>query len=144
MLHGAYLAIHKLISDKFPSLKNNWFFNSKIGKIVSILITQYFVFLAWIPFRVRDVDDMLYSMNKYVFLDFQTVQFMQQFFENRVEIAFLVLFVFLSIISFLKPGLIKKISELKLRHWTVIITLILFVIVFFFDGNANDFIYFRF
>ena len=67
MLHGGYLAIHKVISDKFPGLKIHPFFKSKFGKIISILITQYFVFLAWIPFRVGDIEGMLYAIEKYVF-----------------------------------------------------------------------------
>ena len=71
MLHGGYLAIHKIISDKFPGIKIHPFFKSRIGKIVSILVTQYFVFLAWIPFRVGDTDQMLYAIQKYIFIDFQ-------------------------------------------------------------------------
>ena len=144
ILHGVYLAVHKLIIDKFPSLKENWFFNSKLGKITSILLTQYLVFLAWIPFRVNDLDAVLYSMNKYVFLDFQVIQFSQNIFENRVEIVFLIVFIIVHIIAYKKSGLVKRISELKLIHWTLIITSILFLIVFFFDGNSDDFIYFRF
>jgi alginate O-acetyltransferase complex protein AlgI len=69
MLHGVYLAVHKLISDRFPSITNNPFFRSRIGKITSIIIMQYFVFLAWIPFRVSDYHYMEYSIQKYVILD---------------------------------------------------------------------------
>jgi len=46
LLHGLYLSIHKLIINYFPSFKNNNFFNTKIGKAISIFITQYFIFLA--------------------------------------------------------------------------------------------------
>ena len=56
LLHGAYLVFHKFIKNKFPKLANNIFFRTKTGKIFSILVTQYFVFLAWIPFRVHDTD----------------------------------------------------------------------------------------
>ena len=56
VLHGVYLAIHKLVSDRFSRVANNSFFKSRIGKITSIIIMQYLVFLAWIPFRVSDVD----------------------------------------------------------------------------------------
>ena len=70
MLHGTYLIIHKLILNKFPKLKNNYFLSSRLGKIISILITQYFIFLAWIPFRVQETQSMLYAIEKYIFLDF--------------------------------------------------------------------------
>ena len=43
MLHGAYLAIHKLILNRFPNLANNSFFRTKLGSFVAIFITQYFV-----------------------------------------------------------------------------------------------------
>jgi len=59
MLHGGYLAVHKIISDKFPGIKIHPFFKSRIGKIVSILVTQYFIFFAWIPFRVQNTDHII-------------------------------------------------------------------------------------
>ena len=77
-LHGSYLAVHKIFVNKFPSLANNIFFKTKSGKILSIFVTQYFVFLAWIAFRVKDVDAMVYSFTKYIILDFEiagTIEF---------------------------------------------------------------------
>ena len=62
--------MRKIISDKFPHLKIHPFFKSKIGKIISIVVTQYFVFLAWIPFRAHNTEDMMYSIQKYIFIDF--------------------------------------------------------------------------
>jgi len=144
ILHGTYLTIHKVIVDRFSIFKNNWFFNSKIGKVTSIFLTQYLIFLTWIPFRVEDTNEMLYSMRKYILLDFNIIQFTQTVFENRVELVFLILFIVLHIISFKKPRIINTISEFGLIRWTIIITAILFAIVFFFNGNAEDFIYFRF
>ena len=37
-----------------------------------------------------------------------------------------------------------QISKLKLRYWTIILSVIIMMILFFFDGNPEDFIYFRF
>ena len=72
LLHGIYLAIHRAILNRFPKLKLHPFFKSTPGKILSILTMQYFVLLAWIPFRVSDFDAMIYSIQKFVFIDFQT------------------------------------------------------------------------
>jgi len=72
LLTGAYLAIHRAISNTFPGLASHQFFKTKFGIFISILITQYIVFLSMIIFRVRDVDHMIYSMQKYVVLDFAT------------------------------------------------------------------------
>ena len=68
ILHGIYLAIHKSIIDKYPSISKANIFQTKIGKLISICITQYFIFLAWISFRVHDLNDLQYSMLKYILL----------------------------------------------------------------------------
>jgi len=144
ILHGAYLAIHKLILDRFPIFKNNSFLNSKIGKIISISITQYFVFLAWIPFRVHDFDQMIYSMHKFIFLDIQFSQFLDIVSANRFSVILIILFLLLHFISYRKTDIINKISKLELKYWMIILTTIILAILFFFDGNPEDFIYFKF
>ena len=144
MLHGAYLAIHKLISDKFPSLKNKLFFKSKIGKLISILIMQYLVFLAWIPFRVRDLDQAIYSMQKFVLFDFQTNGGISLGIEEKASLGLIILFIILHGVSYKKYNIVEKMSKLKLRYWTVIIMMILGAVVFSYNGNSEDFIYFRF
>ena len=136
MLHGTYLAIHKLISDRFPSLKNNFFFKSKIGRLISILIMQYFVFLAWIPFRANNLEDAIYAIQKYVLLDFQASGVLSLIVENKLSVVLMILFIILHIID--------QISKFQLRHWTIIIMIILGAVVFFYNGNPEDFIYFRF
>ena len=35
-----------------------------------VLTTQYFIFLGWIMFRVRDWNDLIYCLDKFIFLDF--------------------------------------------------------------------------
>jgi len=74
MLHGTYLAIHNMILNRFPALKHHSFFKTKIGMFFSIFVTQYLIFLTWIAFRVRDYDDLIYSLQKYVILDFATTK----------------------------------------------------------------------
>lgn len=144
ILHGAYLAAHRLILNKFTFLENNSFIRTKFGKIFCILLTQYFVFLAWISFRVHDTNAMLYSMNKYLILDFQftkTLQFAQL---HKFQIFLLLLFVVLHVISYRKPNLVENISTLNLAKWFVFIVIIVLAIVFFYNGNPEDFIYFKF
>jgi len=143
-LHGSYLALHKFISDKFPVLKIHPFFKSKTGKIISIIITQYFIFLAWIPFRVGNYDYMIYSMQKFIFIDFQSNQILQFLLEHKWPVGLMILFIILHFITYMKPNSLNRISNLKLKYWTIFITLILTGIVFFFNGNPQDFIYFRF
>lgn len=144
ILHGAYLAIHKAISDRFPSISTNRFFKSKIGFIFSILATQYLVFLTWITFRVQNVDHMLYAMQKYIFVDFQTADTMRFLLSHKFPFIILILFIILHIISYRQRNLIERISNYKAVSWTVILTMIMMAIMFFYDGNPDDFIYFKF
>jgi D-alanyl-lipoteichoic acid acyltransferase DltB (MBOAT superfamily) len=144
MLHGGYLAIHKVISDKFPLLKENKFFKSKIGKIISILITQYLVFLAWIPFRLNDLDSTIYSMSKYIFFDFQTDGVIQLLMSNKLAIGVMGLFIILHFIVYMKPKTYEKISGLSLKKWTVFLIMSMSAILLFYNGNPSDFIYFKF
>ena len=69
LLHGAYLSVHQLILNAFPILNRIQFFKTRIGKIISILVTQYFVLLAWIAFRVENTHEIVYAMEKFVFID---------------------------------------------------------------------------
>jgi alginate O-acetyltransferase complex protein AlgI len=144
MLHGAYLAIHKVILDKFPGIKVHPFFKSRFGKIISILITQYFVFLAWIPFRVGDTEGMWYAIQKYVFIDFLTPQTFELISTQKFPVLLLILFVILNFISYKKGNLLEIISNLKLKYWLIFLFSITMAILFFYDGNPENFIYFRF
>ena len=144
ILHGGYLAIHRMILNKFPHMKIHPFFKSRFGKILSILITQYFVFLAWIPFRVSNTEHMLYSIEKYVLFDFQTANILPFLSSHKLPVALMLLFFLLHFLVYMKPNTLQKIVSLKLRYWTIFLIVIVSSIVFFYDGNPSDFIYFRF
>ena len=144
VLHGLYLGIHNILKNRFPFLTKIKFFQTKSGKIISILITQYFVFLAWIPFRIHDFDHLSYAIQKYVFIDFVTDNIVQFILLYKIPVALMVLFVILHFISFRKSDLISKISNLPLKYWFMPLAIIMTLIVLFYDGNPKDFIYFRF
>ena len=144
VLHGSYLAVHKILVNKFPSLANNLFFKTKSGKIISIFVTQYFVFLAWIAFRVQDIEHLTYSLQKYVLLDFQYVQTLEIISTHKFAMLILILFMLLHFISYRKGNLIEKISTYNLKIWFIILIAISLSIVFFHNGNPEDFVYFKF
>ena len=143
LLHGIYLVVHKIILDKIPYLKNNHFFNTKIGKIISIFITQYFVFLAWIAFRVKDFDQMSYAMQKYIFLDFQTSGIIEVVSQHKLSSFLIVLFLILHFISYKKGNILLIISNLKLKYWMIFLTIIMTLILFLYTP-PHEFIYFQF
>ena len=144
ILHGSYLGIHRFLSIKLPFLTNNRFIKSKIGKIISILITQYLIFLAWIPFRIHDFDAMLYSIEKFIFIDLQSEMIIPFISTNKFEIGLIILFMILHLYSFKNNNLIKKISKMSLKKWTIFLLIIVIAIVTFYNGNPEDFIYFKF
>jgi len=144
LLHGSYLAIHRLIINKFPILNEIQFFKTRIGKIISILVTQYFIFLAWIPFRVQDMNSMLYSMQKYLIFDFQTNGILQVLINNKLAIALMGLFIILHFILYMKPNTYERILGLNLKKWTIFLIISMSAILFFYNGYPNDFIYFKF
>lgn len=144
MLHGSYLAMHKLILDRVPSLKDNKFFKTKVGIAVSIFVTQYLVFLTWIPFRVQDSSNLTYSIWKYIVWDFAIDKTINVISLNKLPIILIVAFVVLHYVSYKKNNLIETISSLKLRYWVMFLVAITFSILILYDGKPEDFIYFRF
>lgn len=145
LLHGIYLAIHRAILNRFPKLKIHPFFKSTPGKILCILTTQYFVLLAWIPFRVSDFDAMVYSIQKFVFIDFQTENTLDFLLTNhKSTIMIMILFVILHFISYKKGNLVESITNVRLLYWSIFLAIIMLSIFFFYIGDTNDFIYFQF
>jgi len=143
ILHGTYLVVYKLITDKFPKLDSS-FLNSTPKKIIAIITTQFLVFLAWIPFRAQTLDQALYSMQKFVIFDFQTDGIMQLLEEHKLPFLLITVFVVLHIISYTKSNLISRIASFNLKSWFVYIASITSAILFLYDANPTDFLYFRF
>ena len=143
ILHGMYLSLQKILIDRFPLIKNNQFFSSKLGIIISILVTQYLVFLTWIPFRVKNLDDLTYSMQKYILLDFQIERTIEFIIEHQFSFVLIWIFIILHIFAYKKQNLTEIISKLSLWKWFVFLTSIIVMIVFT-VGDSADFIYFQF
>ncbi|MGD1856766.1 MAG: MBOAT family O-acyltransferase [Leptolyngbyaceae cyanobacterium] len=77
-LHGLALVGHRLIhtvSEAQSKLKVFW--TSWVGVIIAWLMTQLFVFLSWIPFRLPNVQDLNLVSNRF-FGQIADVQFAQK------------------------------------------------------------------
>ncbi len=142
--HGIYVTVETLIRKRVPVLADHWFFKKRVGKIFSILTTQYLVFLAWIAFRVQDTDNMIFAMQKFIFLDFQTKIITETIIEHKFSVILIILFVILHIISFKQKNLTEKIASYKSVYWIFFLVVIITLILFFNSGNPEDFIYFKF
>ena len=144
LLHGAYLSVHQLILNAFPILNRIQFFKTRIGKIISILVTQYFVLLAWIAFRVENTHEIVYAMEKFVFIDMNFPSLANFLSSHKFPALLMLLFLILHYISYRKGNIVSIISNLSLKNWTLMIGCMVFCILFFINSNAEDFIYFRF
>ena len=143
LLHGAYLAISRFVGKRIPLFALHPFFRTRIGKIISILTVQYFVFLAWIPFRVQNFDFMVYSMQKYVLVDFATEKTLELMSTNKISVFLIAVFVVACVMSY-KKDMYQLVSNLSLKKWTLIMTLFSIMILVLYNGTPQDFIYFKF
>ena len=142
-LHGIFLAIFTVLRKKYAKPTES-FFKTKFGKIFSIIATQYLVFFTFIAFRIENFDHMLYAMQKYVFFDFQTDGISSFVLEHKLPLCLMILFVILHFVSYNNSNLRQRIASLKLSHWIIFFTIIITAIIFFYDANPRDFIYFKF
>jgi hypothetical protein len=102
------------------------------------------IFFAFIAFRVENTNDMFYSMYKFVVFDFQTNEILQIILTYKLAISLMALFIILHFIVYMKPKIYDKISNSSLKKWTIFLIISISLIIFFYDGNPKDFIYFRF
>ena len=143
-IHGLFLACYTILRKKFPTASSNKFFKSKIGKISSILVTQYLIFFTFIAFWMKDFDHMAYAMKKYVLLDFSTAGTIEIIRDNELPILLMILFMILHFISYKKGNIAERISKLKIHYWTSILFIFFLSIAIFYVGSAREFIYFQF
>jgi D-alanyl-lipoteichoic acid acyltransferase DltB (MBOAT superfamily) len=143
-IHGIFLATHTILRRRYSRIALHPFFQKNIGKLFSIVITQYLMFFTFIAFRVKDFDHMLYSMNKYIFIDFATDKTIEIIMENEFAISLMILFATLHFISFKQGNLAEKISSIRLRYWVLFLVGIFLPIALFYVGSAQEFIYFEF
>ena len=144
IIHGLYVGIEASIRSMFPSLRNNSFLKSRLGKIISILMTQYLIFLSFLAFRVHDLEHLSYSIQKLIFIDLDVNEISGFILEHKLPLFLIVLFLIIHYISFRNPNMLNKISNLKPTYWIIFLTIIFTSIIFFYDANPRDFIYFRF
>jgi len=86
----------------------------------------------------------MYSMEKYVVLDFLFQKTYEIILTYKFEVSLMVVFFVLHYISYKKKNLPKKISKFRLSFWLVFLFVIITGILFFYNGNLEDFIYFQF
>ena len=143
LMHGIFVGIEGLLRSKFKIFQRQISKNRAI-KIFSIIGTQYLVFLSFLAFRIHDLNELSISIQKFVFIEINTSEIFNTLSENKLPVLLMVLFIIIHYISYKKQNLLEKIAELDLKYWSLVLIIILTSIIFFYDANPRDFIYFRF
>jgi alginate O-acetyltransferase complex protein AlgI len=181
--HGVLLSAHKFIVDKNPL---NYFrrvlkrsdspvssgdtdssFGVRIQEkvqtitpslVFKILVTQYFIFLGWLIFRVQSLPDLLSAVQKFVFIDVQSVlngliKYTDIIQTNVVLFgAFFAIVVVLFFTRIRTGGIaalvnfdyVDYLQNLKLAYWGVYIMIVVLVLLCFSPSASPEFIYFQF
>ena len=144
---GGLLAVHKFFSDKI-NFKNFFskFISERSRNIFSIIIAQYFVFLGWLIFRVRDSSHLLYSIKKFIIVDsFSNISEIISFsLQNKFIIFLILLFICIHIFSYKIKKVIERINSLNLKYWFLYIIFIILLLLVFTPNLDTAFIYFQF
>jgi len=144
VLHGTYLALHRAMINRFPNLTEPNLAKNKMLKILAIVATQYLVFFAWIPFRVRDFDGMIYAMQKYVMIDVSISSFTDTIRSFEIPVLLIVVFFIMHYISYKKQNMVEIVSKLGMTRWFLFSTACALLIILFYGGSPEEFIYFEF
>jgi alginate O-acetyltransferase complex protein AlgI len=141
---GALLAIHKFLSEKGWNKIFDIF--GPIKKHVTLLFTQYFVFLGWLIFRISDVNFLKYAAWKYVTFDLSTgmesiVSIFNQF---TVPILFIFAFLIIHTYTYFNKRFIENVSKSDNFYWAIYIFVAILALLFLSPTETIEFIYFQF
>ena len=146
-VHGSILAVHRFFSRSVNlGKKANLFFKTKTGAVLSILITQYFIFFSWLIFRVQNSDHLWYVIRK--FLLFDSSMRIQQIIIFIVEYKWffflILLFFYIHYISYKSKDIITLINSWDLKYWLAYLTFTILLLFLFSPSLNTAFIYFQF
>src|SRR3989344_1716942 len=135
---GILLTLHKFFS-RIKSISGIFIFKG----IGALIITQYFVFLGWLIFRIRDVSDLWYSIKKFILIDF-SLNGLSILEANKLSLIFILIFLYVHYISYKNKDIIERIKSLELRYWFVYVVIIVLLLLLFAPSKTSEFIYFQF
>jgi alginate O-acetyltransferase complex protein AlgI len=142
-LHGAALVVHR----GWRSLTAGWRIRESFAyRLVAMLAMQYFVLLTWIPFRVVDTRDMLYTLRKFLVFDmnFHVADTGLGALSPFATILLLSGFLLIHIASELWGGLDEHLARVPLPVAAVACVLIGALLFILWPPAARPFIYFQF
>ena len=152
--HGILLSAHKIISPRLTGEEHDLTNTKKrIILVLSVLITQYFVFLGWLIFRVSNFENLKYCLFKFLFFDFRltTNQQIEQITVLVVLLACIVFFftafnkkLFTTLWNTLHFDHIGYLNKVRLSLWILFMVAIIIAITIMGPNASPQFIYFQF
>lgn len=146
-LHGIALVCHRLyVRFKSKFFNVDMLDKNPVYKFCSFVACQYWVLLAWIPFRLVNTGDMLFAMKKFVYFDFSVDISNKGLGEARLFSTVLILvgFYLVHLFSQMKNGFDIWLARMPLRTACAVCVLIGFVLFFLWPTKTVPFIYFQF
>ena len=145
-MHGLLLIIHRAFKDTKPIVK---IFEKipRISSFLSWISTQYFIFMAWLVFRLEDTSLLILALKTYIGVGGHWD--LNEMNEALPEIRFLtfsIAFIFIigHFISWKIGGIKNWITQQKPMLWGICIGLLLTLTISLRPSETVDFIYFRF
>jgi alginate O-acetyltransferase complex protein AlgI len=148
--HGALLSAQRLLFQDLSLIKRL----EKIVKMrfciaIEVLITQYLVFLGWLIFRVKDLNDLVYCLDKFIFWDFLTrlqYQSLVYGFLKEAVLFLLPLGLYIILIIFYRDEFCRKdwigiLSSLELKYWLIYLMVIILALIWFSPSSSTNYIY---
>lgn len=135
---GCLLFFHKIFS-KIKIVSGFFIFKG----VWALIITQYFVFLGWLIFRIRNVPDLLYSLKKFVLIDF-SFSGLDILTMNKLAIVFILIFLYAHYLSYKSGDFIERIRSLSLGYWFIYAVIVVLLLMLFAPSETAEFIYFQF
>jgi alginate O-acetyltransferase complex protein AlgI len=167
--HGLLQAGYKATGGKpgffsglFPYLKGNF------QVLVKIFLTQYFIFLGWIMFRVGNLSDMIYCVKKFVLIDgnFSHQSLGIKVYDSLLEavltlspvIKIVLAGVFIAglimlmhsdywmkkVSGFLAKDWTRFFSSVQNKYWILYLVTMVFILLCFTPSASPEFIYYQF
>tara|TARA_B110000116_G_C16726708_1_gene531754 strand:- start:794 stop:1312 length:519 start_codon:yes stop_codon:yes gene_type:complete len=146
LLHGLLLIAHRLLL-KLQFIHTIFERLPKIAPITGWIVTQYFVFMTWLVFRVEDTSILITSLKTYIGIGAHWGS--EEMYYALPEIKFLtfaiaMLFFIGHFISWKIGGIKNWIAEQNSLVWGLVIGIMLSLAFLLRPAETVDFIYFRF
>jgi len=130
--HGGLLAAQRIIGDVLGER-----LTGRIWTSIKVLITQYLIFLGWIFFRVSDMNNLIYCIKNFIFIDISCI--IQSDKAHLFTAAILI--ILLCRDRVLAVDWAKRISSSKLRYWLIFLVVAILIVIIIAPSTYPTFIY---